>query len=494
MFNIALLAFALVAAGVGLPPAAAPPTAVKFDDFFVDRTMRVDYFHGGDEKREFFSIDQIYDQGIWAGSRTRLLDDFDNGRYYVKVYDAASQALLFSRGFDTIFGEYRTTEPAAKGVLRTFHETALIPFPKKPIRFAIEARGEKNQLREVFGQQIDPASYFVRREALPKGVQVYTSLKSGDPHGKVDVVVVGEGYTAAEAKKYKRDLDRYVRHFFSVEPFASKKKSFNFYGVLKPSQDSGIDEPSHGSYKNTAVGASFDALDSERYVLTEDNRALRDIAAAAPYDAIYIMVNSARYGGGGIYNLYSTFTTDNQWSKYIFIHEFGHSFGGLADEYYSSATSYGEFYAKGVEPTEPNITALLDPKNLKWRALLTPGTAVPTPWEKADYDVMDKAYQKQRKELNERIAKAKRGGAAKAEVARLVAESEALSAANGKKVDAYMAKSAFKGQVGAFLGAGYSSEGLYRPMLDCIMFNRGEKPFCKVCAGALERAIARYEE
>ena len=473
---------------------ATQPAAIAFDDFFVDRTMRVDYFHSGDDKREFFSVDQIYDQGIWAGSRTHLLDSFDNGRYYLKIYDVASQTLLFSRGFDAIFGEYRTTEPAAKGVLRTFHESALIPYPKKPVRFAIEARGDKNQLREVFSQQLDPASYFVHRDALAKGVKVYSAVKSGDPHSKVDVVIVGEGYRAAEENKFKQDLDRYVGVFFKAEPFASKKASFNFYGVFKPSQDSGIDEPSHGSFKTTAVGAAFDALDSERYILTEDNRALRDLAAAVPYDAIYIMVNSPRYGGGGIYNLYSTFTTDNQWGSYIFVHEFGHSFGGLADEYYTSATSYGDFYPKGLEPTEPNITALLDPKNVKWKVLLTAGTAVPTPWEKADYDVMDQAYQKKRQELNQQIAGLKRSGAGRADVDKVVAESEALSAANGKNVDTYMAKSKFKGQVGAFLGAGYSSAGLYRPMLDCIMFNRGDKPFCRVCAGALERVIERYAE
>lgn len=482
---------ATVTARTPEPVAQALP---GFDDWFVDRTMRIDYFHSGDVKREFFSIDQIYDQGSWAGSRTHLLDGFDNGRYYVKIYDVASKVLLFSRGFDAIFGEYRTTEPAAKGVLRTFHESALIPYPKKPIRLAIEARGDRNKLAEVFSQEIDPASYFIHREKPAKGVKVYPVLKSGDPHGKVDVVIVGEGYTAGEEKKFKKDLDRYVGVFFKAEPFASRKTSFNFYGVFKPSPDSGIDEPSHGSFKNTVVGAAFDALDSERYILTEDNRALRDLAAAVPYDAIYIMVNSKRYGGGGIYNLYSTFTTDNQWGSYIFVHEFGHSFGGLADEYYTSATSYGDFYPKGQEPTEPNITALLDPKNVKWKKLVTAGTALPTPWEKADYDVMDKAYQKQRQLLNEKIASLKRSNAPKAEVDAVVAESEALSAANGKKVDAYMVQSTFKGQVGAFLGAGYSSEGLYRPMLDCIMFNRGDKPFCRVCAGALERVIERYTE
>ena len=229
-------------------------------------------------------------------------------------------------------------------------------------------------------------------------------------------------------------------------------------------------------------------------MLTEDNRALRDIAANVPYDALIIMVNQDRYGGGGIYRLYCTFTAHNQWSDYLLLHEFGHSFGALADEYYSSSVAYNDFYPKGREPVDPNITALLHPDGLKWRELVTEGTAIPTPWEKAEYDEMDGAYQQARGELNERIAEAARAGEALEVVAELEEESEVLSRQAAEKATAFLEASAFAGQVGAFEGAGYSSEGLYRPMLDCLMFSKGAKPFCKVCEQAVREMIERYLE
>jgi len=201
-----------------------------------------------------------------------------------------------------------------------------------------------------------------------------------------------------------------------------------------------------------------------------------------------------RYGGGGIYNLYCTFTVDNQWWEYLFLHEFGHHFAGLADEYYTSSVAYNEFYPRGVEPLEANITALLDPSNLKWKDLLTPGIEVPTPWEKEEFDRMDEAYQKIRGEINDKIARMKREGAPAAEVQKVEEESEKLSREHAEKVDDYLAKSRFKGRVGAFEGAGYSAQGLYRPMLDCLMFTKGKKPFCKVCERAVIRVIKHYSE
>jgi hypothetical protein len=475
-------------------PSALAQSPVKFDDYFVDRTLRVDYYHQGNATEETFSLDQIYDQGTWAGSRKNLIDSFNLGRYYVKVLDAATGTLLYSRGFDSIFGEYRTTAPAEKGVRRTYHESALVPLPKKPVHFVLEVRGKDQQLKEVFRQGIDPADHNLRRLAPDPGVKVFPSHHSGDPHAMVDVAILGEGYTAAEEEKFRKDLARFTQILLAIEPYKSRRHRFNIYGVLKPSLESGCSEPSHGSFRNTALRASFDALGSERYLLTEDNRALRDIAAHVPYDALVIMVNHARYGGGGIYNLYAAFTTDNQWHAYLFTHEFGHSFGGLADEYYTSATSYGEFYPRGVEPTEPNITALLDPTKLKWGHLVTPGTPVPTPWEKAEYDLMDRAYQKERQALNERIARLKRSKAPRAEIEKAQEESERLSATSAKAADAFLARSKFVGQVGAFLGAGYSSEGLYRPMLQCLMFLKGNYLLCKVCESAVARMIDHYGE
>jgi hypothetical protein len=477
-----------------IPGSPCAQSSLNFDDYFVDKTMRLDYFHIGDAKEEWVTVDQIFEQGIWAGSKRNLIDKLDNGRYYAKIYDSSSGKLIFSKGFDSYFSEYKTTNQALKGIKRTYHETILIPYPKKNIRFALEVRNRENILQPLFSQEVDPSSVSIIKENLDKKVKVFKILKSGNPHEKVDIAFVAEGYTSEEEKKVEADLKRFTEVFFSHEPYRTYKGSFNIYGVFKPSGESGCDEPRPGIFKNTALNATFNSLGSERYLLTEDNKSLRDIAAYVPYDALFIMINHKRYGGGGIYNLYCTFTVDNQWYEYLFLHEFGHSFAGLADEYYTSSVAYNEFYPRGVEPAEPNVTALLDPKNLKWKDLLTPQTEIPTPWEKEDFEKMDMAYQKIRRAINEKIARMKREKAAQVEIEKAELESDRLSREHAIKVDGYFSKSKFRDKVGAFEGAGYSAKGLYRPMLDCLMFTKGKKPFCKVCEQAIIRVIKHYTE
>ena len=229
-------------------------------------------------------------------------------------------------------------------------------------------------------------------------------------------------------------------------------------------------------------------------MLTEDNRALRNIAANAPYDALIIMVNHDRYGGGGIYNLFCTFTAHSEWADYLLLHEFGHSFAGLGDEYYSSSVAYNDYYTHGREPEEPNITALLDPENLKWRDLVDPGTELPTPWEKEGYDREDTAYQEERTILNQAIADASQSGAPAEKITELEDNEIRHAAIHAQWAQEYLARSRWAGMVGAFEGAGYSSNGLYRPMLDCLMFSRRVQPFCRVCERAVEAMILRYTE
>jgi len=465
-----------------------------FDRYFMDKTMRIDYFHIGDAKEEIATIDQVYEQGIWAGSVSNLIDTFNNGRYYVKIHELSSDKLIFSKGFDSYFGEYKTTDTAMNGMKRTYHETILIPYPKNKIRFMLEVRNRENKLLLLFSQVVDPAGVDIRKEHLDKDVKVFEMIKSGHPHQKVDVAIIAEGYTKEEEEKCRADLERFADILFSQEPYKSYRDRFNIYGVFKPSEQSGCDEPRRGEFKNTALGASFNSLGSERYLLTEDNKALRDVAAHAPYDALFIMVNHKRYGGGGIYNLFCTFTTDNQWYKYLFLHEFGHSFAGLGDEYYTSSVAYNEFYPRGVEPTEANITALLDPENLKWKEFITSGVSIPTPWEKEEFDKMGMDYQKIRQKINQKIEEMKRQGAPQDEIDRIVQKSEQLSKEHADRIDAYLAQSKYRDKVGAFEGAGYSAKGLYRPMLDCLMFTKGDKPYCKVCEQAIIRVIKHYSE
>jgi hypothetical protein len=464
--------------------------AVEFAKYFEDLTMRVDVFHTGDAKEEMYTIDRIFRQAPWAGNPVRTIDPFELGRYLLRVSDAASGALIYSKGFDSYFGEYKTTEPGVNGIKKTFSESLLLPFPKSKIRLEVLLRDRQNRPQALFASEIDPADPFIISEKPLDGVRVVEQVVNGAPASKVDLVILAEGYSEGQWDKFKNDLARFSNAIFSQEPYKTFKDRFNVTGLFKASLESGCDEPSYGQFKNTALGASFDSFGSERYMLTDDNRALRDIA----YDAIMIMVNAPRYGGGGIYNLYCTFTSDNQWQQYLCLHEFGHSFTGLADEYYTSAVAYNEFYPAGVEPLEANITSLLDPKNIKWKELVTKKTAVPTLWEKAAYEQMEKAYQQKRRETNEKIAALKRANAPKEEIDALQAKSEEMSRLNGLEVDAFFKKSRFQGKIGAFEGAGYAAKGLFRPMLDCLMFSRGIRPLCKVCEAAVARTIQYYSE
>jgi len=468
---------------------------INFNYYFTDQTMRIDYFHIGDANSELITLDQVYQYGTWAGSLINLLDNFNNGAYYYKVYDAAINKLIFSRGFDSYFKEYQTSDDASKGIKRTYHESAIIPFPKNKIKFVLEKRDRQNNLNEVFSAEIDPADLYIIKDALiDRSVKNFKSHYSGDPHNKVDVAILAEGYTSLEQQKFEKDLKRYTNLFLGHEPFKSNKNKFNIYGVFKASQESGIDEPGANIYKNTTLSTRFYALGSERYVLTEDNKTLHDLAAHVPYDAIYIMCNSARYGGGGIYNFYCTFTSDNQFSPYIFLHEFGHSFGGLADEYYTSDVAYNEFYPVGQEPVEPNITRMLDKNNLKWKDLITQGIELPTPWKKENYDIMDYAWQKERREMNKHIAELKRAKATQKEINAAQNKYNEKDKAHSFEVDKYLMSSKYWGKVGVFEGAGYSAKGVYRSMIDCLMFSKGAKPFCKVCEEHIVKVIKHFTE
>jgi hypothetical protein len=469
--------------------------SASFDDYFTDKTMRIDYDHTGDAKTEIVSIDHVYEYGTWAGSLKNLVDRLNYGGYYHKVYDAESGELVYSRGFDSYFKEYQTSAPAQAGVVKAFHESAIVPCPKKKIVFALEKRQKEGNLVEIFRTELDPSDVsIIVGEGEDSSVKVRQSLDNGDPHVHADVAIIGEGYTADEEGKFWSDLDRFTKVFFKHEPMKSYKDRFNVYGVFKASQESGCDEPRHGVFRNTTLSASFNSLGSERYLLTEDNKALRDVASHIPYDALYIMVNHHRYGGGGIYNFYCVYTSDNQWSEYLMVHEFGHSFFGLADEYYTSDTAYDDFYPKGYEPAEPNITALLDPKNVKWKALLSKGIEVPTPWEKAGYDVRDLKWQRKRRELNDHIASLVKNHAPEAEVRAAEAEYDKLDLEHAQEMDKYLRASKYAGKVGVFEGAGYASKGLYRPMVDCIMFTKAHQEFCEVCKAAMVGVIEWYSQ
>ena len=474
----------------------AVPTAMAhagdFEASFENATLRVDFFQYGDKAEQKTAIDRLIRQGEWAGPVRHLVDHSASGIYTARVSDPETGAVLYQCSFDSIFGEYRTTAPASDGVVRIYHESVLLPFPKRPVRITLGERPPGGEERALVERIVDPGDLTIAVEPPAPGVRKVDGHIAGHPHSCLDIVLVGEGYTEADTEAFAADVHRFTELMLAQEPYASHRDRINIRGVFLPSDEAGVDEPTKALWKTTSVDASFYSFGSPRYLLTENNRALRDIAAAAPYDTVAIMVNHDRYGGGGIYNRFCTFTAHGPFSGYLLMHEFGHSFGGLADEYYTSSTAYDDFYPSGVEPDAPNITALLDPEHLKWGDLVSRETELPTPWDKTAYDEADLAYQAERRELNAAIAEAARAGTDAREVDALQKAEDRHALERAAAVDAFMEASGMTGIVGAFEGGGYVSEGLYRPQIDCLMFTRGVKPLCRVCRRAVEERIRLY--
>jgi hypothetical protein len=470
---------------------AAASAQVKFEDCFRDSTLRVDLYHTGNSTDEVMTLDRLLVQGIWAGSTSNLIDQFGMGRYAVKLYDVPTNQLVFSRGYDSYFGEYKTTKPAKEGTKRTFHETILVPLPKSKILLVIEMRDKHNIYRPMWTFEVDPADYHVLRESPSRGCQVFDVLDNGDSHRKVDLAILGEGYTADDVEKFKQDLQRYADILFSMEPYKHLKKYFNIRGVLPLSAESGVDEPRQGRYRSTSLGLTFNSLDSDRYLLTEDNRAVRDAAAEVPYDCILIMANMKRYGGGGIYNWITTFTSDGTWPDYVFLHEFGHAFAGLGDEYYTSDVSYDEFYAKGVEPPDPNLTALLDRDNLKWQNLVTPGLSIPTEWGQKTFDSLGAARDSLWRAKSGMLDAMRKRGEESESVKRVAAEFDAQIKKVSDDVLAFMEHHPLRGKIGAFEGGGYAPKGIYRPTVNSIMhqFNKSDRVYFDVSERAIEKMV-----
>jgi hypothetical protein len=451
--------------------------------FAAPRTLRVDYYHTGNSHEEWFSLDRLVLEPLeWPGNLSKTIDESELGNYLFEVREKGSGKLLYSRGFNSVFGEWKTTDEALHGN-RTFSESLRFPRPETPVEVSLKERDgsglrddQKATWKEIWKTIVDPADKFVDRSRPPSPGALTELQKMGDPATKVDLLVLGDGYTAAERPKFEKDARRFMEALFSTSPFHEHQTDFNVWGLCPAAEESGVSRPSSGIYRRSPVGAAYDTFGTERYVLTTENRALRDVAAFAPYEFIEILVNGQTYGGGGIFNQYATVAIDNHWAAYLGVHEFGHQFAGLADEYYTSDVAYLP-PANKMEPWEPNVTALLDPASLKWKDLVAAGTPVPTPWDKDEFDRFERDIQRQRKELR---------AAGKPE-----AEMDELFRKEREKEDAMLGAQKSAGKVGAFEGANYEARGYYRPEVDCIMFTRHDK-FCAVCRRAIERVIGMY--
>jgi hypothetical protein len=448
-------------------------TITPFDEHFTAETMRLDFFHSGGPAGESVAIQQVVNDGPWAGSRTQLVDESNLGVYLVEVVDPRTNRVIYSRGFATIFGEWAIT-PEAKRIQGTFHESVRFPWPARTVQVVLKKRDAQNAFHEFWSTLIDPASRSVNRGRLAPLGKVWTVFENGPSATKVDLLLLGEGYTEAQLPKFHADVTRLVERMFSEEPYKSRRTDFNVRAIDLPTTQSGANNPRTGEFRRTQLGVTYNVFDSERYAMSLDNRGWRDVAAAAPYDAVEILINNAYYGGGGIFNDHATVAVDSGSSDYIFIHEFGHHFAALGDEYYTSDVAY-ETGGEKIEPWEPNVTALHDPTHVKGQALVTPGLPVPTPWDKEMYEAKAKEIQAERRRL-------RATGAPESQMDALFAKQKAWETAAFKAMT-------HAGKVGAFEGAAYEPKGLYRSEIDCIMFSRNDVGFCRVCRRAIENVI-----
>jgi len=405
---------------------------LKYEDYFEENTLRIDYFHSGNHVNEYVVVDKIITEGPWSGLKTSLIDIFDYGHHRILVYDSASNKLIFSRGFSSLFNEYRNS-PQAKEQCGNFSETFTMPKPKKSIYIEFSTRDKKNEWQIIKTFYVNMQNDITVYEN-PYRFDVEKIKYNGAPSEKLDIAFIAEGYTKDEMEKFIKDCNRLAGALFSIEPYKKLSKKINIWAVKSVSDESDVSVPTENIYKTTVLNASYNTLELERYLMVTEHHVMRDVASNAPYDQIYVIANSKTYGGGGIYNFLSIGTADNIMAFFLLWHEFGHALAGLADEYVSDDAAFQNLYTADVEPWEPNITTLFNFED-KWQMHVKKNVTVPTPYDSVKDDV-----------------------------------------------------------VGVFEGAGYTAKGVYRPMKDCIMRSANLKKYCTICEYAIEKAISFYAQ
>ncbi|MBI9032850.1 MAG: hypothetical protein JEZ03_00125 [Bacteroidales bacterium] len=446
--------------------------SVNYSDFFTENTMRYDYFHTGTADQEHFAFDAMVNDGSWAGSKTQLIDELRLGKYFMEIQELESNMVIYSKGFSSIYGEWETT-PEAKQEWGVFHESVRFPWPKKEVKLVILKRNNDNGFDPVFEYVINPKHFRSFPAQVKNYYNTFPIVESGDPSTCVDIVVLGEGYAKEDMDKFHKDAKRFAEVLLKAEPYASYKDKISIRAVETPAPQSGVNHPHQDIHTRSALSVTYGAFDSQRYALGYDNKTIRDAAAAVPYEYTAILMNDSIYGGGGIYNLYITAAVNNAFQEYLFVHEFGHHFADLADEYYTSATAY-EMNADAMEPWELNVTANPDLQTIKWKEIITEGTPIPTPWEQDKYNEYSIEVQKKRQEMR----------------ARKASETEMETFFLKKKAwdEDLLSHMDHSDEVGAFEGARYEMYGMYRSQANCIMFTRHDK-HCKACQRAIRMVI-----
>lgn len=407
--------------------------AQVFNDYFSDKTLRVDYIFNGNSSKQNICLDGLSVLPSWAGRRHHLSELPLQGNGQITVRDIADNKIIYKTSFSSLFQEWLETDEA-KEVTKGFENTFLLPFPLKPVEVEITLLDPRRNVYASMKHNVNPNDILIQQKGNTHITPHKYLQKSGELDKCIDVAILAEGYTPDEMETFYQDATIACESLFSHEPFKSMKKRFNIVAVASPSQDSGVSVPRLGDWKHTAVGSHFSTFYSDRYLTTTHVKAIHDALAGIPYEHIIILANTEEYGGGGIYNSYTLTTAHHPKFRPVVVHEFGHSFGGLADEYFYDNDVMTDTYPLDVEPWEQNISTRIN-FAAKWEDMLAKGTPVPTPTD------MNKKY-----------------------------------------------------PVGVYEGGGYSAKGIYRPSDDCRMRTNEYPTFCPVCQRAIRRVIEFYTE
>lgn len=403
--------------------------AQDFDKFFEPKTLRMDYIHAGNCDSESFYFERFIEEPHFAGSRKSLIDTNNLGNQYLKVFDLKSGDLIYSRGYCTLFSEWDDTDEA-QIVNKAYKESAVMPYPLNSIRIELHSRNKKGEFEKVFEHQVDPRSPYIINKAY--NLPVFDVHYTGVAENRVDIVLLPEGYAEHEKEKFEQACEKFAKEIFTYSPLKENAKRINIRAVWKASEQSGISMPGENYWVNTAMDSKFYTFESERYIMIDDFQGVRDVAGNAPYDLIYVLANTQKYGGGAIYNFYGISTANNPESTgKVYVHEFGHLLLGLGDEYVGT-TSMDDMYPDGVEPWELNLTRLIDFKKNKkdWSDMIDDNMPIPS-------EVKDE---------------------------------------NGQKV-------------GVYEGGGYQAKGIYRPWINCMMNTLKDSEFCPVCSKGINDMI-----
>ena len=419
-----------------------------FDRDFENATLRLDYVFCGDNAHQAIYFQQALRTSEWAGRRENLSEPLLEGNGQIRVLDPETGECLYANSFSTLFQEWQVTEEALH-VQRAFENCFQVPFPKRPVDIEVFLLDTHRKRSSYLKHRIDPSDILIRKVA-DNGLRSSVIWQVGSLEKTIDIVVVSDGYLPFEEATFYGDADRVAKALFRHEPFASNRNRFTIRAVFAPSRDSGTSIPREGDWKDTAAETHFDTFYTERYLTTSSMQKVYDLIGTVPFEHVVVLVKTPIYGGGGIYNSLTVMPSDNPTFNAVMVHEFGHAFGGLADEY-----AYGDqvdtMYPADTEPWEPNITTLHDFAS-KWQDMLPEGTPVPT-----EPDALDK--QDVRRIWNT-----------------FTQEQKAL----------------LNLKLGVYEGAGYQSKGVYRPVQECRMRINECDEFCPVCARAIVRMIEYY--